>query len=167
MKLKNFSFKNFELPFHVVKRSEIPLWKSMLFRVIAVVAALLLCSILGIFMIDANPIKFVATMFDGAFGTTARVWALAKDASILLCIALAITPAFKKYSKRVTHSRKRPEDENSYGPECVRKDAGSRPSSAIQRPVINKDFKEFFPDSPVSPSTESPVGILPVTVVRR
>jgi simple sugar transport system permease protein len=46
-------------------------------------------------MIDANPIKFVATMFDGAFGTTARVWALAKDASILLCIALAITPAFK------------------------------------------------------------------------
>ena len=95
MKLKNLNFKNFELPFHVVKRSEIPLWKSMLFRVIAVVAALILCSVLGIFMINADPIKFVATMFDGAFGTTARVWALAKDASILLCIALAITPAFK------------------------------------------------------------------------
>ena len=87
--------KKIELPFHVIKRSEIPLWKAMLFRVIAVVAALLLCSILGIFMIDANPFKFIATMFDGAFGTSARVWAFAKDAAVLLCIALAITPAFK------------------------------------------------------------------------
>lgn len=87
--------KNFELPFHVVKRSTIPLWKSMLFRVIAVFAALLLCSLLSIFMIGANPIKFISTMFVGAFGTGARIWAFAKDAAILLCIALAITPAFK------------------------------------------------------------------------
>ena len=87
--------KKFELPFHVVKRSVIPLWKSMLFRVIAVVAAILLCSVLSIFMIKADPIKFITSMFDGAFGTTARLWAFAKDAAILLCIALAITPAFK------------------------------------------------------------------------
>lgn len=88
-------FKNLKLPFHVVKRSTIPLWKSMLFRVIAVVAALLLCAILSIFMIKANPIEFISTMFVGAFGTTARIWSFAKDAALLLCIALAITPAFK------------------------------------------------------------------------
>ena len=92
---EKFNPKNFELPFHVVKRSTIPLWKSMLFRVIAVFAALLLCSLLSIFMIGANPIKFISTMFVGAFGTGARIWAFAKDAAILLCIALAITPAFK------------------------------------------------------------------------
>ena len=69
--------KNFELPFHVVKRSSIPLWKSLLYRVIAVVAALLLCSILAIFMIKANPIKFIGTMFEGAFGTPARIWSFA------------------------------------------------------------------------------------------
>ena len=92
---KKLNPKNFELPFHVVKRSTIPLWKSMLFRVIAVFAALLLCSLLSIFMIGANPIKFISTMFVGAFGTGARIWAFAKDAAILLCIALAITPAFK------------------------------------------------------------------------
>ena len=85
----------FELPFHVVKRSTIPIWKAMLFRVIAVVAALLLCSLLAIFMIGANPFKFIGTMFDGAFGTPALIWVFAKDAAILLCIALAITPAFK------------------------------------------------------------------------
>lgn len=92
--MKDF-FKNLELPFHVVKRSTIPVWKSMLFRVIAVVAALLLCSILAVFMIDASPIKFITTMFDGAFGSGRRIWKFAKDACVLLCIALAITPAFK------------------------------------------------------------------------
>lgn len=88
--------KKFELPFHVVKRSDIPVWKAMLFRVIAVVAAILLCAILSLLMIDGgNPFKFITTMFDGAFGTKARVWVFAKDSAILLCIALAITPAFK------------------------------------------------------------------------
>ncbi len=87
--------KKFEFPFHVVKRSVMPLWKSMMFRAIAILAAILLCSVLAIFMIEANPIKFVGTMFDGAFGSRARIWTFAKDAAILLCIALAITPAFK------------------------------------------------------------------------
>jgi hypothetical protein len=32
---------------------------------------------------------------------------------------------------------------------------------------INKDFKKFLPYSPVSPSAESPMGILPVAVVGR
>ncbi len=87
--------KKFEFPFHVIKRSTIPLWKSMLFRVIAVFVAILLCSVLSIFMIGANPFKFIGTMFVGAFGTPARIWAFSKDAALLLCIALAITPAFK------------------------------------------------------------------------
>ena len=89
------NIKKLNFPFHVVKRSTIPVWKSMLFRVIAVLSAVILCSLLSIFMIGANPIKFIITMFDGAFGTSARIWAFAKDAAILLCIALAITPAFK------------------------------------------------------------------------
>lgn len=89
------SLKKSLLPFHVVKRSTLPLWKSILFRVIAVLAAILLCSLLAIFMIDANPMKFISTMFVGAFGTGARIWVFAKDTAILLCIALAITPAFR------------------------------------------------------------------------
>ena len=87
--------KKFELPFHVVKRTPLPIWKSLLFRVVAVLAALLLCSILSIFMVGADPIKFISTMFDGAFGSDRRLWTFAKDSCMLLCIALAITPAFK------------------------------------------------------------------------
>ena len=87
--------KTFELPFHVVKRSSLPWWKSLLYRVIAVLAALLLCSILSIFMANANPFQFIGTMFDGSFGTKGRLWKFAKSTCVLLCIALAITPAFK------------------------------------------------------------------------
>lgn len=87
--------KKLELPFHVVKRSAMPVWQSLLIRGGAVLAALLLCAILSIVMIDANPIKFIATMFKGAFGNIDLVWTFAKDAALLLCIALAVTPAFK------------------------------------------------------------------------
>ncbi len=83
------------LPFHVVKRDGMPIGKSMAIRIIAVTAALLLCAVLGIFMIDANPVEFIQTLFEGAFGSKRRLWKLAKDASVLLCIALAITPAFR------------------------------------------------------------------------
>ncbi len=87
--------KKLELPFHVVKRSGMPVWQAMLIRVGAVLVALLLCALLSIVMIDANPIKFILTMFKGAFGSIDLVWIFAKDAALLLCIALAVTPAFK------------------------------------------------------------------------
>lgn len=81
--------------FHVVKRDTIPFPKAMLIRVIAVAAALLLVSLLSVFLIKANPIEFLATLFEGTFGTARRIWKFAKDSAVLLCIALAITPAFR------------------------------------------------------------------------
>ena len=81
--------------FHVVKRDAIPWWQGMVIRVIAVVAALLLCSLLSVLLIDAEPFEFVTTLFEGNFGSSRRIWKFAKDAAVLLCIALAITPAFR------------------------------------------------------------------------
>jgi len=81
--------------FHVVKRDTIPLPKAMMIRVAGVVSALLLVSILSIFLIKANPVEFIATLFEGTFGSARRIWKFAKDAAVLLCIALAVTPAFR------------------------------------------------------------------------
>ena len=72
--------------FHVAKRSDISLARAMLFRVIAVVAAILLCSFLSIFLIGADPIEFLVTMFEGAIGTPRNIWKLFKDSAVLLCI---------------------------------------------------------------------------------
>ena len=84
-----------EPPFHVIKRDVLPLHKAMLIRVVAVVAALLLCSVLSIFLINANPFEFLETMIKGSFGSARRLWKFAKDAAILLCVSLAVTPAFR------------------------------------------------------------------------
>ena len=81
--------------FHVVKRATIALPKAMLIRVAAVVLALLLCSVLSIFMINADPFRFIKTLIEGNFGSSRRLWKLAKDAAVLLCISLAVTPAFR------------------------------------------------------------------------
>lgn len=81
--------------FHVVKRAGISRPKAMLIRVIAVAAALLLCSILSYALIGANPFKFLSTLFDGTFGSSRRIWKFLKDSAVLLCISLAVTPAFR------------------------------------------------------------------------
>ena len=81
--------------FHVVKRDTIPVWKAMLFRVIAVAAGLLLCAILSVFLIGAEPVEFLETLFNGSFSSERRLWKFAKDSAVLLCIALAVTPAFR------------------------------------------------------------------------
>ena len=81
--------------FHVVKRDALPVGKAMMIRVAAVAAALLLCSLLSVLLINANPFDFLGTMVDGTFGSSRRLWKFAKDTAVLLCISLAVTPAFR------------------------------------------------------------------------
>lgn len=81
--------------FHVVKRDTIPVYKAMLIRVLAIAAGLLLCAVLSAFLIKANPVEFLETLFNGSFSSERRLWKFAKDSAVLLCIALAITPAFR------------------------------------------------------------------------
>ncbi len=81
--------------FRITKRDTIPFWKGLLIRTSAVVGALLICSLLAVFMIEADPIKFITSMLDGALGSERRIWKFAKDTAVLLCISLAVTPAFR------------------------------------------------------------------------
>ena len=81
---------------HVVKRDSMPIWKSMLIRVIAVLAGILVCAFLSTAVLEnVDFVKFVKTLFSGAFGTERTLWKLAKNAAVLLCISLAVTPAFR------------------------------------------------------------------------
>ena len=81
--------------FHIVMRHSLPVGKALLIRLLAVVGALALCSLLSILLIEADPFKFIMTMFKGAFGNSRNLWKFAKSSAVLLCIALAITPAFR------------------------------------------------------------------------
>lgn len=81
--------------FHIAKRDAMPLWKSWLIRLVAIVAALVVCGIVVVLLTDLNPLEVYQTMFKGAFGSKRKIWATAQNTAILLCISLAVTPAFK------------------------------------------------------------------------
>ena len=81
--------------FHIAKRDKMPLWQSLLIRLGAIVAALVLCGIICYVFIDIAPFKLYGTMFKGVFGSGRRIWKMLKDLAVLLCISLAVTPAFK------------------------------------------------------------------------
>ena len=81
--------------FHIVKRTDLPMWKSWLIRIGAVVASLIICAVIIILLTGDNPIQIYGTMIKGAVGSPRRIWALLQGVAMLLCIALAVTPAFK------------------------------------------------------------------------
>lgn len=81
--------------FHIVKRSSIVWWKAWLIRILAVVAALIVCAVITVILTGENPISVYATMIDGSFGTKRRIWNLLQNIAMLLCVSLAVTPAFK------------------------------------------------------------------------
>ncbi len=81
--------------FRVVKRDGLPLKKTILIRAAAILLAFLFCGLIALILIKANPISFYEAIFNGSFGTQRKVWKLLKDIAVLLCISLAITPAFR------------------------------------------------------------------------
>jgi len=81
--------------FHIVKRTDLPMWKSWLIRVLSVLCALIVCAVVIVVVTGDNPIKIYGTMVNGAIGSPRRVWALMQGVAMLLCVSLAVTPAFK------------------------------------------------------------------------
>ena len=82
---------------HMVKRSSLPWWKSWSIRVISVLAALLVCALITVCLTGEDPLGVYAAMIKGAFGTKRRIWGLAQNVAMLLCVSLAVTPAFKMH----------------------------------------------------------------------
>lgn len=81
--------------FHIVKRSGIPFWKSILIRAVAIAAAVVLGGIITVVFTGDNPLSIFGSFFVGAMGDETKIWFTLQNVAILLGIALAITPAFK------------------------------------------------------------------------
>lgn len=81
--------------FHIVKRDSMPKLNSFLIRIGSIFFALIFCGILTMVLTGENPISVYVTMFEGAFGSTRKFWKLMQSLAMLLCVSLALTPAFK------------------------------------------------------------------------
>ncbi len=85
----------FQPPCHIAKRDSILWWKAWIIRVLSVIAALIVCGFITVALTGLNPVDMYLTMIEGAVGTPRLVWNLMQNTAILLCVSLAVTPAFK------------------------------------------------------------------------
>ena len=92
--MENVKKKN-PLSFHIVKREQTVWYKGLAIRAAAVLLALVVSGIVITLLTDKNPLAVYKSMWNGAFGMNIRIWSLFQDVAILLCISLAVTPAFK------------------------------------------------------------------------
>lgn len=80
---------------HIAKRDSLPAYKAWAIRAAAILAALIVAGIITMLLTGENPLKVYSTMVKGAFGTSRRIWSLLQSLAMLLCVSLAVTPAFK------------------------------------------------------------------------
>ena len=81
--------------FHISKRVDVSPRREWVIRGIALLIALIFCGIITLLITGLNPVDVYVTMAGEAFGTARKTWVLFKDLSILLCVSLAVTPAFR------------------------------------------------------------------------
>ena len=81
--------------FHISKRPEISLAKSWGIRGLAIILGLLVCALITTVTTGENPLSMFTTIVDASFGSERKLWQFLQDISVLLCISIAVTPAFR------------------------------------------------------------------------
>ncbi|MCI5898009.1 MAG: ABC transporter permease [Anaerovoracaceae bacterium] len=79
----------------IIKCDNTPRWYAWSMRAVAIVFALLICAVVIVAITGLNPLEVYKAMFEGAFGTERRIWITLRDMMILLCVGIALAPAFK------------------------------------------------------------------------
>ena len=86
---------------HLSKRGYVNPVRQVTVRLAALILGLLVCGAVAFLLIEKlreNPSRigeFFYMFIKGPFGTPRKVWKFLKNTAILLCIALALTPAFR------------------------------------------------------------------------
>ena len=85
--------------FHIVKRDDMPQWQAWLIRIVTILVGFLLVGFLSMAITEKSLGDTYEIMFSGVFGrlfqgSTTMLWKYLQEIAILLCLALALTPAF-------------------------------------------------------------------------
>lgn len=80
---------------HIVKRGSMPWYGAWAIRAAAIVLALLVCALVTTITTGEDPLEVGKAIVDGAFGSKRKTWVTLQNTAILLCISLAVTPAFR------------------------------------------------------------------------
>ena len=85
---------------HIAKRGHMPGWKAWLVRLAAILLGFLVIGFLSASLTGITVGESYEIMFKGVFGRilegkTTLLWRFLQQTAILLCLALAVTPAFR------------------------------------------------------------------------
>ena len=85
---------------HIVKRDDMAWWQAWLIRIATIVVSVFLMGCLSKMLTEKSLLETFEIMFRGVFGrietgSTVMLWKYLQEIAILLCLALALTPAFK------------------------------------------------------------------------
>lgn len=85
---------------HIVKRDEMPAWKAWIVRIATIVVSVLIVSFVSMALTGEGLSETLRIMFRGVFGNIEKgsmvmFWKYLQNIAILLCLSLALTPAFK------------------------------------------------------------------------
>lgn len=81
--------------FHITKRASVPLWYAWLIRFLAFFGAAAFVALFVYLLFDIGPGDLYKTMFKGAFSGKNYLVPTLKTSAKLLCLAVALAPAFK------------------------------------------------------------------------
>ena len=95
MTAKNNDKHIHEPKIQIAKRGELVWYKSWAIRAVAIILALIICGFVIVMLTGYNPLQVYEAMFKGSFGSVRKIWNTMQKLAILLCISLAVTPAFK------------------------------------------------------------------------
>ena len=92
--------KHHEPLVHITKREALPWWQAWLIRAGAILLALVVAGVVITLLSGLNPLKVYVEMVGGNINlenpeNTRKLWMTLQKVAILLCISLALTPAFK------------------------------------------------------------------------
>lgn len=88
--------KTKEPMFHIAKRDALPSLNAWIIRILSVIAALVLIGVITVIVTDVkNPFEVYSTMISGSFASSRRIWKMLQSLAMILCVSLAVTPAFK------------------------------------------------------------------------
>ena len=80
---------------HITKRKEMAWQQAWLIRIGSIVAALIVCAIVTTAATGLDPMGVFGSILEGAFGSERKMWVLGKETAVLLCISIAMAPAFR------------------------------------------------------------------------
>lgn len=80
---------------HITKRGALRWYQAWLIRGGAILAALIFLALVTTLVTGENPFSVYGTVYKASFSSARRTWVLVQNIAMLLCVALAVVPAFR------------------------------------------------------------------------